>query len=160
MGQDKVSAVQNGRSGSRKKDCRICFFRLLYVGISEFVARIEIALAPFARLHSRVHGLNKCHTHRCGNTSCSAPKSADKQQKGSISSTGHTAPTKVDKHMCKWCVHLWIWVDFTTPMGTPFRTQKAHLAPQGGHLRLEECILKGTFQVLLFLARIVHLSTS
>ena len=85
------------------------------------------------------------------------PKTVDKQEKVGILSAD-TASTKVDKFVCKWYVHLEIWVEFTTPMGTPIGTQKSHLEPQGDHLSLQECVLKGAFQDLPFLLRLYTLN--
>ena len=45
-------------------------------------------------------------------------------------------------------------MEFATPMGT----QKSHLEPQGDHLSLQECVLKGAFQDLPFLLRLYTLN--
>ena len=43
-------------------------------------------------------------------------------------------------------------------MGTPIGTQKSHLEPQGDHLSLQECVLKGAFQDLPFSQRLYTLN--
>ena len=44
------------------------------------------------------------------------------------------------------------------PNGNPIGTQKSHVEPQGDHLSLQECVLKGAFQDLPFLLRLYTLN--